>query len=152
MIWDGGHAFAAPVAKKSKPAPAAAAKKPAPKPAEKETEKKAGSKLTVYYFHGYARCASCRKIEQYTKEAAESFAAGQYAGRVAFAALNVEEKANEHFVKDYQLVSKTVVLQPEKDGKPGAWENLDRIWFELGSKDKFLVYVKEHIVKQLEAK
>ncbi|HOX23154.1 MAG TPA: nitrophenyl compound nitroreductase subunit ArsF family protein [Elusimicrobiales bacterium] len=126
--------------------------KTADKPAKREPEKKTGAKLTVYYFHGYARCPSCRKIEQYTREAAESFVSGAYAGRVVFSALNVEEGGNEHFIKDYQLVSKAVILQREKDGKPGAWENLDRIWLELGDKDKFIAYVKEHIVKQLEAK
>lgn len=121
------------------------------KKAEK-TEQKSETKLMVYYFHGYARCSSCRKIEQYAKEAAESLALGAYAGRVAFSAVNVEEGANEHYVKDYRLVSKAVILQPEKDGKPGAWENLDRIWLELGDKNKFTAYIKEHIIKQLEAK
>lgn len=152
MLDDGEHAFAAQVAKESKPASAAAVKKTAKKPAKKGAEKKSETKLTVYYFHGYARCASCRKIEQYTKEAAESFASGAYAGKVAFTAVNVEEKPNEHFVKDYQLVSKAVVLQRVKDGQPGKWENLDRIWLELGDKDKFVAYIKGNIIKQLEAK
>jgi len=150
---DDNHAFAAQdtkaVTSQVKPA---AAKKTVKKTDKKEKEKKSETKLTVYYFHGYARCASCRKIEQYTKEAAETFNSGQYAGRVAFVALNVEESPNEHFVKDYQLVSKTVILQPEKDGKPGKWENLDRIWLELGDKDKFIAYIKAGIIKQLEAK
>lgn len=130
----------------------ATTKKSAKKPAKEATEKKAETKLTVYYFHGYARCASCRKIEQYTKEATESFASGEYAGRVSFKAINVEEKPNTHFVSEYQLVSKAVVLQPEKNGQPGKWENLDRIWLELGDKDKFIAYIKAAITKQLEAK
>lgn len=145
-----GNAFSAPSNPATASQPSAKKSKSAAKETKK-TEKKSETKLTVYYFHGYARCASCRKIEQYTKEAAESFASGVYAGKAEFAAVNVEEKPNEHFVKDYQLVSKSVILQLEKDGKPGKWENLDRIWLELGNKDKFIAYVKAGMLKQLAA-
>jgi len=147
------YSYAAAIAadKPAKAVSAKTAKTAAKKPAKTAQAKKAASTLTVYYFHGYARCSSCRKIEQYTKEAADS-AASSYPGRVRFSALNIEEDANEHFVNDYQLTSKTVVLQPEKNGKAGAWEKLDRIWFELANHDRFVAYVKAHIVKQLEAK
>jgi len=127
--------------------------KTAGKPVKKEPARKSETKLAVYYFHGFARCASCRKIEQYTKEAVEkNFSGGGYAGKVAFMPVNVEEKPNEHFVKDYQLVSKSVILQPEKDGKPGKWKNLDRIWLELGDKDKFVAYIKSGVIEALEGK
>ena len=151
MIFINEHVFAAQTAKESKTV-ITTVKKTTDKSAKKENEKKQETKLTVYYFHGYARCISCRKIEQYTKEAAESFASGAYAGRVVFFAVNVEESINAHFIQDYQLAAKAVVLQSEKSGKPGAWENLDRIWLELGNKGKFIAYVKEHIIKQLEVK
>lgn len=114
-------------------------------------EPKALPNVTVYYFHGYARCSSCHKIEEYTKAAADSFASGTYAGRVSFFPVNVEKPVESHFVKDYQLVAKAVVLQSVKEGKPGSWENLNRIWLELGDRDRFISYVKEHIVKRLEA-
>ncbi|MFA6582716.1 MAG: nitrophenyl compound nitroreductase subunit ArsF family protein, partial [Elusimicrobiaceae bacterium] len=94
-----------------------------------------------------------RKLEQYTKEAVEqNFSTGAYAGKVVFAALDVDEKANEHFVDDYQLVAKAVILQPEKNGVAGKWENMDQIWLLLGDKEKFKDYVKNGVLKQLEAK
>lgn len=130
----------------------------AAKPAKSGTTKTAPAKktdsaVTVYYFHGNARCASCHKIEQYTKEAVgQYFSSGTYAGRVKFVPVNVDENANAHFIKEYKLVSKSVVLQTVKNGKPGSWENLDRIWLELGDKNKFIAYVKGGILKALESK
>jgi len=126
--------------------------KHAPESGRKTAEKKTVNvRLTVYYFHGYARCSSCHKIEQYAKEAVErNFSAGVYAGKVAFVPVNIEEKPNQHFVNDYRLVSKSVILQLEKGGKPGRWENLDRIWLNLGDKDKFLTYIKDSVSKMLE--
>jgi thiol-disulfide isomerase/thioredoxin len=127
--------------------------KVAEKSVKKETEKTSLSKVTVYSFYGKSRCPTCRKIEQYTKETVEqNFLKGTYAGRVTFTAINVEEKPNEHFVKDYQLVSSGVVLQAEKDGKPGKWENLDGVWVQVGDKAKFFAYIKDNIIKSLGGK
>jgi len=109
--------------------------------------------MKVYYFHGTARCVTCRKIEQYTREAVElGFSSGTYAGRVVFIPVNVEEPANGHFVDEYKLVAKSVIIQPERGGKPGQWENLDKIWMYAGDRDKFLAYVKGSVLKLLGAR
>ena len=134
-------AVAAPLAK-AKPAKKAAAKS--------TTDEKALKNITVYYFHGNARCSSCRKLEQYTKEAVElNFSTGPFAGRAHFSAVNIDKPENQHFIADYKLVSKAVVLQPEKGGK---WTNLDQIWLKLEDKDAFLAYIRDGIIKVLEAK
>ena len=39
--------------------------------------------------------------------------------------VNVDEPANEHFIKDYQLYSKSIVIVKMQDGKELKWENLD---------------------------
>lgn len=134
-------------AKAAKALPVKAAAKSAAK------DVKAATTMKVYYFHGSVRCVTCRKIEQYTKEAVEqSFSSGTYAGKVLFIPVNVEENANEHFVEQYKLVAKSVILQPEQGGKPGQWENLDRIWVYSGDRDKFLAYVKGSVLKLLEGR
>ena len=134
-------AFAAP-SPKAKPAKKTAAKDA---PAEK-----ALTNITVYYFHGNARCSSCRKLEQYTKAAVElNFSTGPFAGRAHFAPVNIDKPENRHFIADYKLVSKAVVLQPEKGGK---CTNLDQIWLMLEDKDAFLAYIRDGIIKALEAK
>jgi len=119
----------------------------------KTAEKKSQAKVIVYSFYGNSRCSTCREIEQYTKETVEqNFSSGTYAGRVAFISVNFEENSNKHFVKDYQLVSASVILQSEKDGKPGKWENLDQVWTTVDNKAKFVAYVKSSIIKALGGK
>lgn len=106
--------------------------------------------VVVYYFHGNFRCASCHRIEQYTKEAVESYFGDELSsGKVVFMPVNVEERGNEHFVKDYQLYTKSVVLSLVKNGDEVRFSNLEKVWNLLGSKDKFLFYVKAEVEKYL---
>jgi hypothetical protein len=76
------------------------------------------SKVVAYYFHGTMRCPTCHKLEQYSQEAIETnFKEALASGKFEFKAINVEGKGNEHYVKDYQLYSKSLVLSLIKDGK-----------------------------------
>jgi hypothetical protein len=100
------------------------------------------AKEVVYYFYTNYRCNTCRMLEAYTKEAIEkAFAEEIKRGTVAFSAVNVEVKGNEHFVQDYQLKTKSVVLvQP---GNKDRWKNLEKIWQLVGDKEKYLRYIED---------
>ena len=99
-------------------------------------------RVIAYYFHTTYRCASCRSIEAYSREAIESaFADELKDGRLVWKVVNVEVKGNEHFVKDYQLFTKSVVLVDEVKGKQARWKNLDKVWELLGDKEEFQSYV-----------
>ncbi len=113
---------------------------------------KASSKLVAYYFHGNMRCMTCRTIEAYAKEAVNAgFPEALKDGRLEFRAVNVEEKANEHFVQDYQLTTRSVVLVQFADGKQGQWKNLPRVWQLVRDKEAFLKYVQDETRSYLEA-
>jgi hypothetical protein len=108
-------------------------------------------KLVVYYLHGTYRCPSCNKIERLTKEAVEQgFAEQIRKGRVEMKILNVEEKGNEHFVDDYKLYTKSVILSDLKDGKEASWKNLDQVWTLLGNEAKFVEYIQKEVKTFLE--
>ncbi len=138
----------------------------APVPAEKAEIKtaaapiKAGAGKTaeaktavVYYFYTNARCSSCKTIEAYTREAvATKLAAGYKDWRIEFKGVNVDEKPNEHFVQDYWLSSKSVVVQKFAGGKALGWSRLDKVWQLLGDKDAFMNYVADETHKALDAK
>lgn len=101
------------------------------------------SKVIVYYLHNTFRCPSCFKIETYTKEAINTnFAKELKDGTLVFKAINFDEKGNKHYVEDYQLYTKSVVLSKVKNGKQVEWKNLDKIWTLLGDKTKFQQYIK----------
>lgn len=101
-------------------------------------------RVVAYYFHTSYRCASCRAIEAYSREAIESaFAEEIRSGRLLWKPVNVEVKGNEHFVEDYGLYTKALVLVNEVRGKPARWKNLEKVWQFLQDKPKFLRYVQE---------
>lgn len=106
--------------------------------------------VVVYYFHGAGRCATCHKLEAYAREAVDIyFKKEAAAGKVVFNAVNIDSPANEHFVQEYQLFSKAVVLSLVKDGKEVKYKNLTKIWQLVGKKQKYLEYVKGEIEKML---
>jgi hypothetical protein len=100
--------------------------------------------VVAYYFHTTQRCASCKKLEAYAEEAiATGFPAELKSGRLLWRVVNFEEKGNEHFVKDYQLYTKSLVLVGDGGEKPAAWKNLEKIWQHLNDKTRFIRYVQD---------
>jgi hypothetical protein len=99
--------------------------------------------VVAYYFHTTARCTSCLTIEKWTAEAIQTaFATELTDGTLTWRVVDVEEAANTHFIEDYQLVSKSVVLVRYTNGKPGKWENLQKVWQLLGDQTVFQDYIK----------
>ncbi len=102
--------------------------------------------IIVYYFHGDVRCPTCHKLESYAKEALDTYFAQDIAkGKIIWKPTNVDTAGNEHFVKDYELVAKSVILSRVVDGKQVAWKNLDQIWDLVSDKDKYLAYIRDSV-------
>ena len=99
--------------------------------------------VVAIYFHGNARCATCRKIEAYADEAiAQGFVDELASGRLAWRVVNIDEPGNKHFIEDFQLVTRSVVLVEYREGEVVRWENLDKVWQLVRSKDRFVGYVQ----------
>lgn len=113
-----------------------------------KAEKKATPKVAVYYFHGGQRCANCIKIESYTEEAMKTvFADAIKSGEISWNVVDWDKKENAHVVKDYQLVTKSVVAVKMNGNKAVEYKNLTDIWTLLGNKKKF----QDYIVKEVNA-
>ena len=109
-------------------------------------EGKPAGKVTAYYFHGTFRCYTCTNMEKYSREAIEAnYKDALASGILEFKAINVEDRGNEHFVNDYQLYTKSLVLSFVKDGKEVKHRNLDKIWEYSRNKQKFIDYVTSEI-------
>ncbi len=103
-------------------------------------------KVIAYYFHGNKRCVTCRKLEAYTAEAIDSaFGEQLKAGTLEWQVVNTDSTGNEHFVQDYQLYTKTVILSAVDKGKQISWKNLDKIWELVGDRDKFHTYIQDEV-------
>ena len=109
-----------------------------------QSEATSADKTMVYYFHGKARCVSCVKIEQYTAESVQrGFAAPLKEGTLEWAVVDTDEKANAHFMKDYGLYTKSVVLVRVRDGRQISFKVLDKVWEHLNDKAAFIKYVQD---------
>jgi thioredoxin-related protein len=106
-----------------------------------KSQVKNNSKVIVYYFYSKPRCISCKKIEAYTKEAVASL----NNSNVDFIAINLDQPENKHYVQDYKLYTKSVVLSKIKNGKQAKWKNLNGIWTKLNSEQNFKAYVTKEI-------
>ena len=124
---------------------------PATKPQELSSHSnQLSEKVIVYYFYGTARCRSCLRIEALTNQAIQdNFADDIKAGRLQWQIVNIDEPGNEHFVKDYGLYTKSVVVVNMRGDKLLGWKNLEQIWHLLGDKDAFLRYVTAEIKSYL---
>ena len=121
-----------------------AAKQPAPAPAAKPAVPE--RQIVAYYFHTTDRCPSCLKIESFSHEAVQTgFPKELESGRLVFRLVNIEEKGNEHFVQDYQLFTKSLVIVEQVRGKQTRWKNLPKVWELLSDKEKFLAYVQNEV-------
>ena len=114
-----------------------------------DTELKSDADVeVVYYFMTTQRCQNCMKIESYTKEAVqEQFSEKLNNETMILKIVNVDEPQNQHFIHDYQLYTKSVVLVRYRDGKQVEWKNLEQVWNFLGDKTAF----KEYVVREVNA-
>jgi len=111
---------------------------------------KPANRVVAYYFHGNFRCPTCHAMEQYSKEAIENnFKDALSSGKLEFKVVNTDERGNEHFIQDYQLYTKSLVLSLVKDGKEAKSKNLTKIWDRVRNKQGFIDYVNEEVTSFL---
>uniref|UniRef100_UPI004056112D nitrophenyl compound nitroreductase subunit ArsF family protein n=1 Tax=Candidatus Electronema sp. TaxID=2698783 RepID=UPI004056112D len=115
-------------------------------PASGQAQRVEQNTTRVYYFHGNQRCKTCKKIEALTKKTLEeNFAAQLKDGSVELQVVNVDETENEHFVEDYQLATRSVVVSQIKQGKEAKWRRLDKVWQLVHDEPAFSDYLRTEI-------
>ena len=110
-----------------------------------------GRTVLVTYFHTSTRCTSCLLIEEYTSTTVKTAFPGPLAdGKLKWRLVNTDEPANAHFVKDYELFTKSVIVSEVRDGKELRWKNLDQVWHLLEDAPGFQAYVEKEVRSFLE--
>jgi hypothetical protein len=103
-------------------------------------------KYIAYYFHSTQRCPTCRKIEAFSREAIQnSFADELKNGTLVFQAINVEEPQNRHYIQDFKLYTKSLVITKVAGDKTERFRNLPKVWELVYSQADFTKYVKTEI-------
>jgi len=104
------------------------------------------TKVIAYYFHVTVRCTTCRMIESYSREVVEQkFAADIAKGRLQYRLMNLQLPENRHFVKDYQLFTKSLVLVRFDKGKQTEYKVLNDTWELVGDKSAMQAYVEREV-------
>ncbi|MGQ9663218.1 MAG: nitrophenyl compound nitroreductase subunit ArsF family protein [Kiritimatiellia bacterium] len=105
-----------------------------------------GQKILAYYFFTTVRCPTCRKIEAFSHEALrEGFSDALRSGVLEWHPVNVQLPENRHFINDYQLFTKSLVIVRVEAGKQVEWKNLEKVWELTGNKQAFLRYVQDEV-------
>jgi len=106
--------------------------------------------VKVVYFHGDYRCATCFKLEKYSYKVLDKyFAKEMKSGKVVWASINVDKDKNEHYVDEFNLYNKSLIIMKYENGKLKEWKNLEKIWELVGEQSKYLKYVRKEIEKYL---
>ena len=101
------------------------------------------TKFIAYYFHGTKRCVTCNKIENFTKVALnKKFQSELESGLLEIKTLNTDEPSNEHFITDYEITTKSVVIVKLENGVQTDWKNLDKVWNKVYDRDDFIEYIQ----------
>lgn len=109
-----------------------------------------GKAAVVYYFYDNIRCQTCMQIEKLTKEVLdENYAGDLKAGRLVWRPINTDEPGNEHYLKDYGIMSKSVVVAELKDGKQVRWSHLKRVWELIKDEAAFKQYIHDGVAEIL---
>jgi len=62
-----------------------------------------------------------------------------------FKVVNIDFPENKHFIKDYQLYTRSLIVAEFREGKQLRWKNLTGVWNYLGDREKFYDYVRSEI-------
>jgi hypothetical protein len=110
----------------------------------------AADTVLVTYFSSDVRCATCVRIERLTRETVErNFGRELASGRLQLRTVNLDATGNGHFIQDYQLISKTVIVSSLAQGKEVGWENLQGVWTRQKDERAFDEYVTAAIRRHL---
>lgn len=102
--------------------------------------------VVLDYFTFGKRCATCVRMEAWTKEAVEAeFADALKEGRLIMRT----QDGDPATIQKYGLTTKSLVLRKVQNGKESAWQNLDRIWELSTDEAAYKSYIAEQVKKAL---
>ena len=107
--------------------------------------------VVVYYFHGNRRCRTCMGIQRAIQTTvSERFAAETASGALVFREVNIDEPANAHFVKDFNLSSSSMVVVAKSGQKTVKWENCSQVWPLAHKETELAAYAEKQIRSYLD--
>jgi hypothetical protein len=120
-------------------------------PAQRAAEALPANGVVVYYFHGTKRCMTCNKMEALAAETLyDSFGDRLRDGSVVFRAVNIETDETRHFVEDFEMTNRCVVMVERRGGEDLTWRRLDAIWEKISDDQAYSDYIAENLAACLD--
>lgn len=108
-------------------------------------------RVIAYFFYGDIHCSTCANLQEYAIDALREFFSDEFeSGALQWRTLNMDRPENEHFVMDYGLYSKSVVLVAMRDGEEIASKNLEEIWDLEYDQARYREYIRSNTREFLE--
>lgn len=108
--------------------------------------------VIVYFFYNDIRCDVCLRLEDYAVEALKTHFSDELAsGAIQWRMLSMDDHENEHFLIDFELYSKSVVLVEFEDAERVRFKNLEDIWDLVYDKPAYLEYMRTNVLDFLGA-
>jgi len=102
--------------------------------------------IKAYYFHGNKRCSTCKKIDEYSKNAIEKgFPNEIKQNKIKFQSINIDLPDNEYLVDKFELAGSSLVLVHYKNGKQISFKTLNKVWQLTGNQAEFEKYIQSEI-------
>ncbi|MCC6697338.1 MAG: hypothetical protein IT365_17040 [Candidatus Hydrogenedentes bacterium] len=102
--------------------------------------------VIIYFFDSDKECTTCSQLESYALETIQrDFAPELSSGKLQWRAINVDQPQNEHYVTEYGLYSKAVVVSRVENGQEMRWENLEDIWELVYDKPAYQEYIRANV-------
>lgn len=109
-------------------------------------------RIRVTYFITNTRCVSCYQIETLTEASLRAAFPNELAtGALEWRLVNTDEPENAHFVDDYSLFTKSVIVSETEGQTERRWKNLDQVWKLLDRPEDFASYVAAEVRAYLES-
>jgi hypothetical protein len=109
-------------------------------------------RVMVTYFSNDQRCTTCVRIERMTRQVVERrFKSELRSGELSFRVVNLDRPGNEHYSRDYALLTKSVIVSDHAQAEQVRWENLQQVWLKQRDAQAFERYVVDAVRRHLDS-
>lgn len=116
--------------------------RPAPPSAVATAALSSGRVSVVYYLHANFRCVTCNAFEKATAETLSGLDLPAGQTRPVLRVENFQKPGNERFIRDFQVVSATVLLAEEEHGRIVRGRPCPEIWNHAGEPGALRAYLQ----------
>jgi len=106
--------------------------------------------VIAYYFHATIRCIACITVESIAAETIEEAFREQLAdGRLMWMRINIDEKHNKDYKKQFEVSGSALVIAKLDDGNNMQYKKLTKVWELLSQPQALSEYVEREIREYL---